>query len=188
MFSGMTRRRLRHQFWRLLRPVRMGVLGGTTPLSTQWGQDRGHPIDRYYIEQFVERYAADIRGRVLEIKDPRYTERFGHGVTQCDVLDLSARNSKATIVADLATADAIPADTFDCCIVTQTLQYVYDVGAAIRHLRRILKPGGVLLVTVPGFTRMTNPDVNYGDYWRFTPASCARLFDTEFAPADTTVA
>ena len=59
-------------------------------------------------------------------------------------------NPQATIVADLTDAPHIPDDTFDCAIVTQTLQFVYDVRAAFATLHRILAPGGVLLATVPG--------------------------------------
>ena len=187
--AGQARQRLRQRLWRLLRPVRLGVLGGTRPLSTDWGYDRGQPVDRYYIDRFIERHRADIHGRVLEIKDPRYTQRYGQHVTQSDVLDVNERNRRATIVTDLAKADVIPDATFNCCIVTQTLQYIYDLSAAIEHLRRILQPGGVLLVTVPGLTKRVNPEVSYSDsdYWRFTPASCARLFGTVFGDGNVEV-
>ena len=47
---------------------------------------------------------------------------------------------------------------FDCAIVTQTLQFVYDVRAALATLHRILAPGGVLLATVPGITKISPPE------------------------------
>ncbi len=50
-------------------------------------------------------------------------------------------NPQATIVGDLADAPHIPDDSFDCAIVTQTLQFVYDVRAAFATLHRILAPG-----------------------------------------------
>jgi ubiquinone/menaquinone biosynthesis C-methylase UbiE len=49
-------------------------------------------------------------------------------------------NPEATIVGDLADAPHIPSDTFDCAIVTQTLQFVYDVRAAFATLHRIVAP------------------------------------------------
>src|SRR5262249_4673712 len=56
------------------------------------------------------------------------------------------------------------------------------------HLYRILKPGGILLVTVPGISHICRPDADlYGDYWRFTTWSMRRLFDEFFAPANVTV-
>ena len=67
-----------------------------------------------------------------------------------DILMATEGNPQATIVGDLTDAPQIPSDAFDCAIVTQTLQFVYDVRAALATLHRILAPGGVLLATVPG--------------------------------------
>ena len=39
-------------------------------------------------------------------------------------------------------------ESFDCFILTQTLQHVGDVHAAVGHARRLLRPGGSLLVTL----------------------------------------
>jgi Methyltransferase domain len=169
------RRRLR----RLARPARLGTLRRTSPLSHDFGYDRGTPIDRYYIERFLSGHRSQIRGRVLEVKDSTYTERFGIGVTHKDVLDIDPANPLATITADLARADAISEASFDCFILTQTLQLICDMRSAIAHARRILKPAGVLLVTGPAISPIVDDD-QLTDYWRFTPASCAELFGDVF--------
>ena len=57
--------------------VCMGHLRQLTPISYEFGYDRGQPVDRYYIENFLSRHADDIRGRVLEIGDNHYTRTFG---------------------------------------------------------------------------------------------------------------
>src|SRR5439155_7442216 len=68
--------------------VDWGDLRGTAPLSPRWGRDRGTPLDRYYIERFLASHQNDIRGRVLEVREPMYTERFGGSrVTASDVVD-----------------------------------------------------------------------------------------------------
>jgi glycosyltransferase involved in cell wall biosynthesis/peptidoglycan/xylan/chitin deacetylase (PgdA/CDA1 family) len=160
----------------------MGELRQTSPFSPRWGVERGRPIDRYYIEGFLDRHRQDVRGRVLEIKDAGYTRMFGDDrVAQSDVLDIDERNGQATLHVDLASADAIPDETFDAFILTQTLELIYDVGAALRHARRILKPGGVLLCTVPAAGRLSHEDKGLdGDFWRFTEAALRRLFGEEF--------
>src|SRR5439155_26848306 len=112
----------------LRRPSFDGLLG-VRPVSDHWGWDRGTPIDRYYIDGFLTRHAEDVRGRALEVKDPAYVRRFDHGVTSIDVLDIDRNNTQATIFADLAAGDGIPEGQFDCFILTQTLQYIYDVRA-----------------------------------------------------------
>ena len=159
----------------------------TRPLSDSWGFDRGTPIDRYFIEGFLARHADDIRGRVLEIKSDAYTVRFGRNVESRDVLDIDASNPGATIVGDLTDPAVMPTDRFDCVIVTQTLQLIYDVKAAIADVHRMLRAGGVVLVTVPSTSRIAPRDGQETDYWRFTPASCRRLFGDVFGVQNVTV-
>jgi len=172
---------------RLLRPVRLGSLGRTTPLSQHWGFDRGTPIDRYYIERFLETHRSDIRGRVLEVRNTAYTARFGQDVESRDVVDVDRANPDATIVADLAAADDLRSDQFDCFILTQTLQFIYDTRAVLRHVHRILRPRGVALVTVPCVSRIAPRYGLMSDYWRFTAASCSTLFAEVFGAAHVTV-
>lgn len=162
--------------------VRFGSLRRVEPISRDWGFDRGLPIDRYYIEKFLAKHANNIRGRVLEVGDDSYTLKFGSDrVTKSDVLHVAEGNPKATFVADLTCADHIPSDTFDCVILTQTLQLIYEVRSAIKTLYRILKPGGVLLATFPGISHTVDKD--WGDYWcwNFTTLSGRRLFKDAFS-------
>ena len=162
--------------------VSLGDLQRLTPISQDFGFDRGLPVDRYYIENFLARHAKDIQGHVLEIKEPLYTYKFGGDrITKSDILHVEAGNPKATIVADLTNADHLLSDTFDCILLTQTLQFIYDVPAAIKTLHRILKPGGVLLVTVSGISQISSEDMErWGQYWSFTTLSTQRLFKEVF--------
>jgi SAM-dependent methyltransferase len=166
------------QLARRRRPVLLGSLGRTRPVDLHWGASRGQPVDRWYIERFLEDHRASITGRVLEVKDSTYTARFGREVSEHGVLDVDASNPRATYVADLAAADALPGAHFDCFVLTQTLQYVYDVRAAVAHAHRILAPGGALLVTLPAVSRVTEPPLD--DFWRFTAESARRLFGDAF--------
>jgi SAM-dependent methyltransferase len=178
--------RWRKRAQRLRRPAWLGTIRRTTPLSNHYGRDRGTPIDRYYIEQFLAAERAAIRGRVLEVLNRDYTERFGTAVESSDVLDVDPANPDATIVADLAAADTVPTSSFDCFILTQTLQYVYDVEAAVAHAHRILRPGGTLLCTVPVVSRVDRLELE-SEYWRLTAAACSRLFGDVFAPNNVAV-
>jgi SAM-dependent methyltransferase len=165
--------------------VSFGTLRQVTPISRDWGWDRGLPIDRYYIENFLARYADNIRGRVLEIGDNSYTLRFGcDRVTRSDVLHVEEGNPKATIVADLTSASHIPSEIFDCILLIQTLQLIYDVRAAIQTIHRILKPGGVLLATFPGISQTYDHTWGHCWYWNFTTLSARRLFEEFFPAAD----
>ncbi len=165
--------------------VRFGSLRRTRPINANWGQERGGPVDRYYIENFLGQHEADVRGRVLEIGTDHYTKTFGGGkVDQSDVLHVAETKPEVTIIGDLTSADHIPSDKYDCVILTQTLQCIYDVRAAIRTVHRILRPGGVVLATIPGISKISRYDMDrWGYYWSFTEKSAERLFG-EFFPDD----
>jgi SAM-dependent methyltransferase len=155
------------------------------PISRIFGYDRGpQSVARYYIDKFLHNHKDDVRGRVLEIGDNKYTVQLGgHRVIKSDVLHATAGNPNTTIVADLTHADEIPSNTFDCIILTQTLQMIYNSRAAMQHISRILKPEGVLLATVPGICQISRFDMDrWGDYWRFTTLSAQRLFEECFPP------
>ncbi len=169
--------------------VDLGSLRRLEPVSRVFGLDRGHPVDRYYIESFLSDHRKDVRGRVLEVGDDRYTRRFGEGrVTSSDVLHVEDGVPGVTIVGDLAAGDGLPADAFDCVLVLQTLQFIYDVPAAVATLHRMLAPGGLVLATVPGISQLSSYDVDrWGEYWRFTSQSLRRLFEERFGPGATRV-
>lgn len=153
-----------------------GDLRRTTPIERHFGFSRGQPVDRHYIEEFLARHTADIAGRVLEVGDNDYTLRFGGSqVTRSDVLHISEHAPKATIFGDLAHADHIPDETFDCFVLTQTLHIIFDMPAAIRTIHRILRPGGVVLVTVPGITPIDEGEWRDTWYWSLTAAALRRL-------------
>lgn len=169
--------------------VRFGSLRRLSPISRDWGDDRGGPIDRYYIHGFLERHRDDVKGRVLEVAEDVYTKWFGgEDVTRGDILEYErGEHPGATFVADLADAPSLPTDAFDCVILTQTLQLIYDLKAAIGTVHRILRPGGVALVTVPGITPVARQDTeSWGDHWcwSFTARSTRRLFEEHFRPED----
>lgn len=172
--------------WPPIGAVDFGDLRRLTPLSRNFGLDRGLPVDRYYIDKFLEQYRQDIRGRALEIGDPRYLRKFGDDqVLAYDVLHVSLRKPDVTIIGDLTNAAQIPSDHYDCIILTQTLQLIYEFGEAIKTICRILKPGGVLLATFPGCSQVVHPNIleEWEDYWRFTDKAAQRIF-AEVFPAE----
>ena len=161
--------------------IRFGSFRRLKPFSPVW-TTRGSPIDRYYIEAYMRKHAADIQGHVLEIADDNYTWQFGENkVSKSDVLHYVEGNPKATLVGDLCQSDFIPSNQFDCIIFTQTLFLIYDFKKVITSLFRILKPGGVLLVTVPSITHVVSgKDKDWQDQWRFTIRSMETLFSEVF--------
>jgi hypothetical protein len=157
-----------------------------TPASRVFGLDRGQAIDRYYIERFLEKHTADIRGCVLEIGDSTYVRRFAcQKITRSEVLNVTPGNPAATIIGNFETGEGVPEGCFDCVILTQTLSFIYDIRAAMVNIYAALRPGGVVLGTLSGISQISRYDMErWGDYWRFTSLSARRLFEEVFPPAN----
>jgi hypothetical protein len=168
------------RWWRRREATEREALGLTRldPVSRTFGFDRGKPVDRWYIERFLAEHADDVHGRVLEVAEPTYTQRYGgDDVTQSEVLFAAPGDPEATVVGDLATGQGLPRGAYDCFVMTQTLQVIYDVSGAVRGTRDVLATNGVLLATVPGISQISREDRrDWGDWWRFTSDSVRRLF------------
>lgn len=153
------------------------------PYSRSWGHDRGASIARYWIEKFLLMNNHLIRGAVLEMADSAYTRRFGEDrVTQPLVFDLDSPT--ADFIGDLSQTANISEGRVDCFILTQTFNVIFDVKAAVRSAVKILKPGGHLLITVPGISHVTRQDMaRWGMYWTFTDL-CLRKLLAEIVPEE----
>jgi SAM-dependent methyltransferase len=150
------------------------------PLSDWYGFDRGTPLDRFYIENFLNENQAAIKGSCLELQDNAYTLRFGkEKVTSSSVLDINKENKNATLFADLRNMPEVASNTFDCVILTQVLQFIDDPRKALGECFRVLKPGGTLLATLPALSRIDCQSGVEGDFWRFTKAGTEVLFKAD---------
>jgi hypothetical protein len=168
--------------------VRFGDLRRTTPIATDFGYGRGGPVDRYYIESFLERHRLDLRGRVLEVGDATYSRRFGGSrVARVDVLHVDPDAVGADFVGDLADGSFLPDAAFNCIVLTQTLHLIYDFPAALRTVSRVLAADGVLLMTVPGISNVDPAEWGATWHYSFTPHSLERMCATAFAGFETEV-
>lgn len=169
--------------------IRFGDFGRTLPVSSDYGYDRGTPIDRVYIESFLTEHAHSIRGRTLEVVSDEYTIRFGaNRTTRRDIVDSRPENSRATIIGDLSNLGSEWNDTFDTIVLTQTLHLIYDLKTAVSTLYRLLRRGGTVLVTVPGLTPVDRHKEYDTWYWSLTEVSARRLFSDVFGSDSTHVA
>lgn len=154
---------------------------GVAPLSERWGWDRGKPLHRWYVDRFLARFSADVRGRCLEFNDALYCQHYGGArVTDQQVVHIDASNALATIVADLAGPNDVPSDRFDCIVCTHVLHVVRDPPRMIAELHRILAPGGVLLIAAPQLS-MAGPE--FHELWRFTQNGVRHLLAPHFPEA-----
>jgi SAM-dependent methyltransferase len=179
------RRVRRRPLFPLQGEVDFGDFARIRPLSTDFGFLRGMPVDRHYIEQFLAANRASITGNALEAGGRDYLDQFGHGLGHVDVVNAEG-GPQATIVGDLGTPGLLQETRYDCIVLTQVLQYIYDLPAAAAQLHAALKPGGTLLITVPAISPMEQKPWDW--YWTFNVKAMQRLFGEAFGAANVEVA
>jgi methyltransferase family protein len=158
------------------------------PVSDYFGDDRGTPVDRFYIDTFLSDNRKLIRGRVLEVAEDTYTRKYGTRPDSSDVLHYERNAPGATLIGDLSQPETLPESLFDCFICTQTIHVIYNYMDAIRGARQLLRPGGTLLCTLSGIAQISRYDMDrWGDYWRFTTLSAQRAFGEVFGPENVVV-
>lgn len=152
-----------------------------TPISRQFATERGTPVDRYYIDEFLKNNNKYICGDVLEIEDSTYTRKFGTaGINKSIVMDVSLQSDNIDFNANLETGEGIADCIADCFICTQTLMYIYDLETAVHNIMRLLKPNGVALITCSGLSQNSERCMeSYGAYWGFNEAVFHKMFSKE---------
>ena len=161
----------------------------TKPVSKSFGFDIGTPIDRYYIEDFLEKNKDYISGDLLEIGGDEYIKKYGEVRSNFSVLTFSKdKNDKRYFFGDLTDLKTLKKGKFDCFVCTQTLNFIYDFDSAVKGAHYLLKKNGVVLVTVSGISQISRYDYErWGDYWRFTPLSAKKLFSKYFGESNVIV-
>jgi SAM-dependent methyltransferase len=163
---------------------RWGNLRRLRPFSENYGFDRGTPIDRYYLDRFLDTNRALVAGDVLEVQNSTYTMRFGHSLSRTDTFDI-VRGPSVTFVCDLAESEPIiPSAAYDCVLLPNTLQHLRRLDACLRNALRIVRPGGAILASAAGFLPLT---ADAGDYWRMSPDGWRDTLASAWAGADVTV-
>jgi SAM-dependent methyltransferase len=144
---------------------RWGNLRRVRPFSDNFGFDRGTPLDRYYLHEFLRRHRAYITGRVLEIQNSGYTLRFGHDLDETHTLDINPLFAP-TYLCDLAHIDdCVPEGHYDCFLLPNTLCVLRDIERCLRNALRIVRPGGVILASTAALVPLTS---DMPDYWHLS--------------------
>ena len=151
-----------------------------TFISNDFGFGRGTPIDRIYIENFLKKYAEEISGECLEFGDTSYIDKFGKSVSKKYTFNYSEESSKIKniIMGDLTKLDNLSANSFDCILCINVLNFIYDLPSAVQGLKKLIKPNGKIIVTMAGVcAHISRYDMDrWGDYWRLTDKAAMKLF------------
>jgi SAM-dependent methyltransferase len=136
------------------------------------------------MQRVVKVWVADqvkrlgIKGRVLEIGSYDVNGNLNAELAGCDHVRLDMRKGpNVDIVANshnLPFASAVCTGSgFDAVVCADTLEHDSAFWVTMKEIRRVLKPGGAIVLCVPyiGFPLHQHPS----DYWRFTESSMREL-------------
>jgi SAM-dependent methyltransferase len=73
-----------------------------------------------------------------------------HGSDDGTGIQTTSFNTRAIDIVSDITCIPLPDVSLDNVLCTEVLEHVEDLVAAIQEIRRVLKPGGKVLITVPG--------------------------------------
>lgn len=135
------------------------------------------------VERVLARYLARLGGaggqplRILDIgcgpgNTLRRLDRWGHAFGMdfsMDALNFARSRGVRRIFRGDSMALPVASESIDCVVVLDNLEHVEDDDCALREIRRVLRPGGVFLFTVPAFMALwRHHDVMYGHFRRYT--------------------
>ena len=131
---------------------------------------------RFLLDQALEAAVPLMRGTVVDLGGKRTYKRgeFRPPERQAErwIYVNLARESGPDVVAD---AGAVPlrSASADCVICTEVLEHLVDPAACVHEAHRLLRPGGVIIASVP-FLYPVHGDPS--DYQRYTADGLRRLF------------
>jgi len=136
-------------------------------LRNRLGEWLAYSVRRRLLDRDLETVKREMKGRVLEVGNghAKRRGRFQPPVEEAKTWTFVDQDAKRDpdIQADVQSLP-INAAAFDTVVCLEVLEYVTSPTAALCEIRRVLKPGGRLILSAPFFHRRDHAH----DYWRFT--------------------
>lgn len=126
---------------------------------------------RRYQDLFLEDHGPDFRGTVVELgAEPQYNHgRFFPNATSFITTNI---RGDADLSLDVTDMRAFADESQDAYVCVSVLEHVFDLNKAVSEIRRTLRDGGKLLLTIP----FAYPRHDVLDYWRLGSDACEQLF------------
>lgn len=115
---------------------------------------------RLQLEHWVWSHRAELGHHILDVGVYNPRKWLGNGY-------VTLGENGEDITGDLL-AMPFRGSSFDGVVLTEVLEHCTDPFTAMKEVFRVLRPGGLLLVTSPFLWPWHGIDGSYQDYWRFT--------------------
>lgn len=108
-----------------------------------------------------------VEGRVLDVGCGHgpYRHLLAAAAGSYESLDVRKILEDQTYVADVQAMPEVPADRYDAVLCSEVLEHVPAPSRALAEIHRVLRPDGVLVLTVPYLSRLHDEP---HDYYRYT--------------------
>lgn len=131
----------------------------------------GYSLRRYYIDEFFARQAPRLPagGLVLDLGGNKTAKRGHFNIERYPIQVVYANFVTAKRPDVQADAAILPfrEGCFDSVVCAELLEHVADPPAVLREVRRVLKDGGILLITVPFLYPIHADPSDFGRYTDF---------------------
>ena len=126
---------------------------------TSYVVDRG-------VGRLIERHVS---GRCLDAGSGRapYKARLRERGVEVITIDIEDRSGDVDLIADLQHMPAVESASVDAVICTEVLEHVADPSAALGEIARVLRPLGVLVLSVPHLSPIHEAPHDYYRYTRY---------------------
>lgn len=127
--------------------------------------------------EWLRENCKDIKGKVISIGSMEDRDGTGNSYKSyfpsADSYTTSDIAGDVDLYLDVRDMKIVKDGEYDCVFVSGVLEHVDDFMAGVREIKRILKPGGTLILGVP-FRQPVHS--NGDDYWRFTIYALKYMF------------
>ncbi|RYD21815.1 MAG: class I SAM-dependent methyltransferase, partial [Spirochaetia bacterium] len=132
----------------------------TSDVYDSYWKEGGHLTQEWTEEFFQESYGPVIRmkkvldyGCGMGYSYQNLLIRTAEGYVGADISSVAVENTRTKGVSAVAIQEngtvPLPDDSFEGAVCAEVFEHLWDPLASARELHRILKPGGVLVATVP---------------------------------------
>jgi len=144
---------------------------------TRRGKAHTFSLSAYALYRSVDRLVTrHVHGRCLDAGSGRAPFKADLRARGVDVvsIDIEDRSGEVDYLADIQDMSVIEAASVDSVICTEVLEHVPRPRDALREIMRVLKPGGVLILSVPHLSPIHEAP---NDFYRYTGYGVASLLE-----------
>jgi SAM-dependent methyltransferase len=143
------------------------------PFCPQFGNLRGSPVDRYYLEKFIEEIRSEVKGITLEIGGNEANQEQYKFSNAKFYLTMDLQGEDLDIVGDAHDPQAVDEASLDTVVLFNVLEHCERPWQVVDNIYRWLKPDGQVFCMVPNAQRVHRVPQ---DYWRIFPDALNSLF------------